>query len=104
MDLELTDAIAVLERTPETFRALLAGLPAAWTESNEGGDSWSPFVIMGHLVHGERTDLSAAAAARRVGRARPGPCCTNGAGDGEAVRRSCRTVAGVSARADALTV
>ena len=56
MDFELTDAIAVLERTPETFRTLLAGLPAVWTESNEGGDSWSPFVILGHLVHGERTD------------------------------------------------
>ena len=56
MDLELSDAIAVLERTPATFRTLLAGLPAVWTECNEGGDSWSPFVIMGHLVHGERTD------------------------------------------------
>ena len=56
MDFELTDAIAVLARTPDTFRTLLAGLPAVWTESNEGGDSWSPFVILGHLVHGERTD------------------------------------------------
>jgi DinB superfamily len=56
MEFELSDAIAVLERTPDTFRTLLAGLPAVWTESNEGGDSWSPFVIMGHLVHGERTD------------------------------------------------
>ena len=56
MDLDLSDAIAVLERTPGTFRTLLDRLPAVWTESNEGGDSWSPFVIMGHLVHGERTD------------------------------------------------
>jgi DinB superfamily len=56
MEFELSNAIAVLERTPDTFRTLLAGLPAVWTDSNEGGDSWSPFVIMGHLVHGERTD------------------------------------------------
>lgn len=56
MPFELSAATAVLERTPETFRTLLAGLPTEWTETNEGGDSWSPFVIMGHLVHGERTD------------------------------------------------
>lgn len=56
MDFHLTDAIVVLERTPATLRTLLSGLPSTWTDSNEGGDSWSPFVIIGHLVHGERTD------------------------------------------------
>jgi len=56
MDFQLNDAIAVLERTPATFRALLHGLDEAWTASNEGPDTFSPFDNVGHLLHGERTD------------------------------------------------
>jgi len=56
MDFELTTGIAILERTPHTFRALLAGLPPAWTDADEGPETWSPYVILGHLIHGERTD------------------------------------------------
>jgi DinB superfamily len=53
---DLALAIEVLERGPATFRALLAGLPEAWTSSNEGPDTWSAFDNIGHLIHGERTD------------------------------------------------
>jgi hypothetical protein len=56
MDFRLADATPILERTPATLRSLLAGLPAAWTAPNEGPDTWSPFDIVGHLIHGERTD------------------------------------------------
>ena len=56
MRFELAEAIAVLERTPGTFRALLAGLPDAWTAPNEGPETFSAFDNLGHLIHGERTD------------------------------------------------
>jgi len=56
MEFELDAAIAQLERTPQVFAALLETLPAAWTTANEGGDSWSPFDVMGHMIHGEKTD------------------------------------------------
>ena len=56
MEMHLPDAIAILERTPPTLRALLDGLAPAWTEATDGPDTWSPFVIVGHLIHGERTD------------------------------------------------
>jgi hypothetical protein len=56
MDFDLTAGIAVLERTPHTLRAMLAGLPPAWTDATEGPETWSPYVIVGHLIHGERTD------------------------------------------------
>ncbi len=56
MSFDLTEGIAVLERTPATFRALLAGLPDGWTAANEGPDTFSPFDNVGHLIHGERTD------------------------------------------------
>lgn len=56
MDFDLTAGIAVLERTPATLRAMLAGLPPAWTDATEGPETWSPYVVVGHLLHGERTD------------------------------------------------
>jgi hypothetical protein len=56
MSFQLSEGIAVLERTPATFRALLGGLDESWTASNEGPDTFSPFDNVGHLIHGERTD------------------------------------------------
>ena len=52
----IADAIAVLERTPKTLDSLLRGLPDGWVRSNEGGETWSPFDVLGHLIHGELTD------------------------------------------------
>jgi len=52
----LDDAIAILERTPDTLRALLAGLPETWVRATEGEGTWSPYDVIGHLIHGERTD------------------------------------------------
>ncbi len=56
MTFDLSSGIAVLERTPAAFRALLAGLPGTWIETNEGPDTFSPFDNVGHLIHGERAD------------------------------------------------
>jgi hypothetical protein len=57
----LDDVIAVLERTPATFRAMLDGLPEPWTTCDEGADTFSAFDNVGHLIHGERTDWMARA-------------------------------------------
>lgn len=56
MEFNLADGIAILERTPNTMRALLSGLESPWIDGTEGPDTWSPYVIVGHLNHGERTD------------------------------------------------
>lgn len=56
MAFDLTEAITVLERTPATLRALLAGLPEPWITCNEGPDTFSPYDNLGHLIHGERAD------------------------------------------------
>jgi hypothetical protein len=50
------EAAAILARTPATLDALLRGLPDGWIAAHEGGDTWSPFDVIGHLIHGERTD------------------------------------------------
>jgi hypothetical protein len=52
----LPDTISLLARTPATLNALLRDLPESWTRSNEGEKTWSAFDIVGHLIHGERTD------------------------------------------------
>lgn len=56
MRFDLADATAVLERTPRVLRTLLEGLPEAWIVATEGPATWSPFDVVGHLIHGERTD------------------------------------------------
>jgi hypothetical protein len=56
MPFALKEAIAVLERTPATIAALLADLPDGWVTCDEGPDTFSPYVVVGHLIHGERTD------------------------------------------------
>ncbi|MFL5560644.1 MAG: DinB family protein [Gemmatimonadaceae bacterium] len=56
MEFKLSDGIPILERTPATFRALLAGIPERWIESDEGPGTFSPFANVGHLIAGERTD------------------------------------------------
>lgn len=52
----LPDTITVLSRTPAALDALLRDLPDVWTRRNEGGDTWSVFDVIGHLIQGERTD------------------------------------------------
>src|SRR5262245_16905140 len=52
----MDEAAAILSRTPAALDALLRGLPDGWIAANEGGDTWSPFDVIGHLIHGERTD------------------------------------------------
>jgi len=56
MQLSLDDVIQILRRTPDTLRTMLDGLPDAWGRCNEGPDTWSPFDVVGHLIHGEKTD------------------------------------------------
>jgi DinB superfamily len=56
MGFDLQQTIALLSRTPSTLNALLRDLPQAWTLGTEGSKTWSPFDIVGHLIHGERTD------------------------------------------------
>ncbi len=74
---KLAEVVAVLSRTPATLDALLRGLPDTWVRGNEGcskdgKDTWSAFDIVGHLIHGERTDwMSRARIILENGEARP---------------------------------
>jgi hypothetical protein len=72
MEFDLEDAMATLTRTPATMKAMLSGLPRNWTENNEGPETWSPYDVIGHLIHGERVDwISRAKIILKHGEARP---------------------------------
>src|SRR5215467_2918325 len=59
--LNLDDAVAILERTPASLAALLDGLD----------ETWSPYDVIGHLIHGERTDWIPRARHILAGETRP---------------------------------
>ncbi len=56
MELNVAQAIEILQRTPETLRALLEGLSPAWTQTDGSREDWNPHAVIGHLIHGEETN------------------------------------------------
>jgi hypothetical protein len=56
MIFDLENAYEILDRTPMTLAAMLNGLGPAWTASSGKQDDWAPFDVIGHLIHGEKTD------------------------------------------------
>lgn len=56
MDFNLESSLQILERTPGALSVLLSDIDERWTLNNEDGDTWSVFDVVGHLIHGEKTD------------------------------------------------
>lgn len=56
MQFNLQKSIPILERTPSVIRGLLSGLDDEWISNNEGLETWSPYDVVGHLLHGEHSD------------------------------------------------
>lgn len=53
---DLSHSLGILKQTPDTLLSLLENLSDEWILSNEGENTWSPFDVVGHLIHGEKTD------------------------------------------------
>ena len=56
MNFGLNQSLSILERTPKVLKVLLENLSPDWTHQNEGESTWSPYDVVGHLIHGEKTD------------------------------------------------
>src|SRR5262249_41018008 len=56
MTSRIESSIEILERTPRVLSAWLDGTSDFWSRSNYGPDTFSPFDVVGHLIHGERTN------------------------------------------------
>ncbi|HUD54051.1 MAG TPA: DinB family protein [Terracidiphilus sp.] len=56
MEFNLQDSIALLDHTPATLNALLRNLPDAWTNANEGENTWTPIDVVAHLLYADRSN------------------------------------------------
>ncbi len=56
MEFNLEKSLEILENTPDVLIALLENASEDWTLKNEGGETWSAYDVVGHLIHGERSD------------------------------------------------
>jgi len=56
MNFTLEKSLEILERTPDVLITMLQDISADWTSVNEGDETWSVYDILGHLIHGEKTD------------------------------------------------
>lgn len=56
MNFDLNKSIAILKSTPPALEALLNGLDKEWLHGREGENTWSPYIVVGHLIHSEKTN------------------------------------------------
>ncbi len=56
MNFDLEESIQLLRKTPAVLNLFLSGLNEKWIHAHEGVGTWSAFDIVGHLIHGEKTD------------------------------------------------
>ena len=56
MQYSLEKSYEILDRTPAVLKILLTGISEEWVINNEGPETFSPYDVVGHLVHGEKTD------------------------------------------------
>lgn len=56
MKFQIEKAVEILSQTPVSVKSLLENLSDDWIKNDADSESWSPFDIVGHLIHGEETD------------------------------------------------
>ena len=56
MNFNLNKSIEILTCIPKAMKTLLWDLSDEWIHANEGENTWSPYDVIGHLIHGEQTD------------------------------------------------
>jgi uncharacterized damage-inducible protein DinB len=56
MQYSIEKSLPILERTPSLLKLWLSDLDNEWITNNEGNDTWSAYDVVGHLIHGEKTD------------------------------------------------
>ena len=56
MEFNLVETVEILRRTPSVLETLLKGLSKEWLDGNEGDNTWSPHIVMGHLIFSEENN------------------------------------------------
>ncbi len=53
---DIVKSVEILQQTPYTLSRMLDCLSPEWTASAGDKEEWSPYDVVGHLIHGEETD------------------------------------------------
>ena len=56
MEFSIDKSLEILEHTPRVLKSMLQHLSLEWISVNEGPGTWSVYDVIGHLIHGEKTD------------------------------------------------
>jgi hypothetical protein len=56
MKFDVNKTAEILRQTPYTLARMLEDLSPEWTETKGDRENWSPYDVIGHLIHGEETD------------------------------------------------
>ena len=56
MKFQIEKVVEILSQSPAVIKSLLGNLSDEWIKNAPGSENWSPFDIVGHLIHGEETD------------------------------------------------
>ncbi|WP_335871134.1 DinB family protein [Bacillus sp. 2205SS5-2] len=56
MNFNISEAMEILERTPQSLKYLLSGLSEEWLETNEGEGTWTVIEVIDHLIEAEKTN------------------------------------------------
>ena len=56
MRFDIGKTVEILRQTPYTLERFLAELSPEWTQFGGGFNDWSPYDVLGHLIHAEETD------------------------------------------------
>jgi len=56
MKFDVNKSLEILDRTPAVLETMPSGPSEEWIRNNEGPATWCPYDILGHLIHGEKTD------------------------------------------------
>lgn len=53
---DIAKSVEILQQTPYTLARMLESLSPEWTASTGDIENWSPYDVIGHLIHCEETD------------------------------------------------
>jgi uncharacterized damage-inducible protein DinB len=56
LEFQIDQATDRLARTPAVLDALLRDAPDDWTMHNNGGETWSPWAVVGHMLYNDEVN------------------------------------------------
>jgi len=56
MNFQISQLVEIISQTPATLKSLLGNLSDKWIYNSVDENIWTPFDVVGHLIHADETD------------------------------------------------